>query len=353
MCVIIILEKGQTIPLKEWTNAVHNNEDGFGMIAKNGKDVKFFRELIVMEKDKEDDEIKRLHDIVNNHIDYYRVVHLRNATVGEVSVKNLQPFEMEFEGRKIYFFHNGTFTNYKTHGPQAEQTDSDTKRYTDEFLKPFLSIVNTEKGVADFNNPMVIKVLSDKWNTNGGTSNKGVLISDDDQLSPLLFGLPWIEKTFSNQETLKVSNNSYFESVTRGSFFLRRKQEEDRKERERKEAEDVNIVSKNNIIIFNGQGKFKRLKDVRINEEIQPITVDIGDLFQELDIKQCVETDDDVLNLLALSPEEMFYFIDQYPEKAAMLVEHILYKYADLVDSAYENKKTLVTDNKRIESHVG
>lgn len=329
MCVIFALEKGQELPYKEWENAVHNNEDGFGIVAKSDDDFFFLKEKINLDNE---GEIQRLLDIVNSKKDYYRIVHLRNATVGDVSNINLQPFEMEFENRKVYLFHNGTFHSYKP-SYNEKQDKSDTLRFVTEFVEPLLSVVSTNKGQGDYTNQFVSKILTDKWFSNGGTSNKGVLISDDD-LSPLFFGIPWDKRKFSNDQEIMVSNTSYFDSVIRGSFFERRKKEKE--EAERKERDVVaRSGTGNNVVIWNGHKQFQQLKDVRIEEQLEMFSVDIGELFNQVgkfDPREIFETDDDIICLLGLSPEEIAYFTENYSDKAAMLLEHVLHSYSDLYE---------------------
>lgn len=113
MCVIIHRQAGVEIPYEKLKNAVSRNRDGFGLITHLGSG-----ELDVRhEFDPKGNDPEFIQSLLLDAKDHPVSLHLRYSTAGELSKLNCHPFKVgskEDIGRDVYFFHNGTISQFST-----------------------------------------------------------------------------------------------------------------------------------------------------------------------------------------------------------------------------------------------
>lgn len=96
MCCLIVSKDGSTITEREFFTAVSNNPDGIGIVYSNGEDYKMKKFL---------DEELAYEYYLNIPVGYRYALHFRNASLGEVTIDNVHPFNV---GNDTVMFHNGT-----------------------------------------------------------------------------------------------------------------------------------------------------------------------------------------------------------------------------------------------------
>lgn len=113
MCVIIHRQAGVEVPYEKLKNAVSRNRDGFGLITHLGSG-----ELDVRhEFDPKGNDPEFIQSLLLDAKDHPVSLHLRYSTAGELSKLNCHPFKVgskEDIGRDVYFFHNGTISQFST-----------------------------------------------------------------------------------------------------------------------------------------------------------------------------------------------------------------------------------------------
>lgn len=228
MCSIFQLLPGFNIPDELLFNAVHNNEHGYGILFRENKKITVQKDM----PEKVDPEA--LGKILKEHDDVERWVHLRNRSEGDVSINNVQPIKVfESKKRSLYFLHNGTIYNglaipenqkkFLTE-TLSEKIDSDSRKFAVGKLMPLFARFQGQHGFGDLTDPFLQELLSKLWlNTHG----RAAIISSDQD--PVLFNPSGWEKIKTPAGEFLASNNEYFEKLTRGTLFLQRKAEEDKK----------------------------------------------------------------------------------------------------------------------------
>lgn len=120
MCCIIYIPKGIANPSKEILDTIYeHNPDGIGYLELGKKPWhhKTFNYDYI------------LHVLGYRNIDNACIIHFRAASVGSVSVGNIQPFYDK--GCGIYFAHNGTF-----HNIVANENRSDSNIFFNDIFVP-------------------------------------------------------------------------------------------------------------------------------------------------------------------------------------------------------------------------
>lgn len=243
MCSILHLMPKQMIEKEALMNACYNNWHSYGLVTKvDGKlDIKK-----VLPKSGEIDP-EEVYALLQDDFEYERFLHVRHNTAGATSEENVHPFDVYFDpksGEQIVFMHNGTLYEYKSkkhNGTSFVDDDdgpSDTKNFTDEILIPLVQ-ANFSGKKADLDNPFFRRTLLKYWPGTG--SNRGVLISSKQK--PMFIG-DWKEFG-SDGNKIKVSNTDYFDKVTRGPEFERRRL---REEEERKRIEEARRAQRTAVI---------------------------------------------------------------------------------------------------------
>jgi hypothetical protein len=211
------------------TNAVHNNPHGYGLILKDGNGhaqlIKKFRA--------EGNDPEEIYDLLEDNKDIERILHVRWSTKGATDESNTQPFSVYHSNkRQVWFMHNGTLGMFGEHNTGK----SDTLDFCEKILTPGLS-----KWKGDYIDPDFWKLIVEKqW----VSQSKGLFISND--MPFLKIGYGWSEyKHKDGGETsgeVWISNNDYFDKLSRGPYFqrledVRKASEEAAREEARKERE--------------------------------------------------------------------------------------------------------------------
>ena len=121
MCLIIDKPEGTSVPELWLSNAVKNNEDGWGIMWAEGGKVrveKGFRE-------------KGLKKWAGKLTEKHALIHCRLATSGKKSVENCHPYPA---GNGVWMMHNGIISI-----PSSNEDWSDTKHFVEYCVKPMLA----------------------------------------------------------------------------------------------------------------------------------------------------------------------------------------------------------------------
>ena len=121
MCLIIDKPEGTSVPELWLSNAVKNNDDGWGIMWAEGGKVhveKGFRE-------------KGLKKWAGKLVDRHALIHCRLATSGKKSVENCHPYPA---GNGVWMMHNGIISI-----PSSNEDWSDTKHFVEYCVKPMLA----------------------------------------------------------------------------------------------------------------------------------------------------------------------------------------------------------------------
>ena len=122
MCLIVNKPAGYSLQKRAMRFAFHNNPDGFGISSFIPGE--FFRlDTGITES------FDEFWETAYQYSDLHQVIHLRYATVGQVSNKLIHPFEII---PNVYLFHNGTLKDF-SHIPEGE---SDTSWFVQTVLRP-------------------------------------------------------------------------------------------------------------------------------------------------------------------------------------------------------------------------
>lgn len=251
MCVIMILAPGASINKDQFFNAVWNNWNGYGIILKDGNG-----KLDVIKKcDDKGNDPEELWEIIEFNKDIERFVHVRYSTKGAVDLSNTQPFQVyNSDKRQVWFMHNGTLSNFGTN-TQTAWGKSDTLDFCEKIIAPSLLRWEGENGRADYLDPIYQGLVVDKqWQ---GFS-RGLFISND--LDGLRIGNSgnngWQEYKHPDATSsglVWVSNNEYFDKVTRGPRFHVLEAKRKAEEAARAQAEAQERQSKGALVPFEGE----------------------------------------------------------------------------------------------------
>lgn len=133
MCQILELKAGASIPMNllEITCAI--NKHGFGVAFIENSDIKIERSV-------DTNDPKVLGKLLDDLKDKKRYVHIRHATVGDVTLQNSHPFvvlEQRAHRRKkkasLILMHNGTLFGYDD---EKAKGVSDTALFVERFVRP-------------------------------------------------------------------------------------------------------------------------------------------------------------------------------------------------------------------------
>lgn len=306
MCVIIEQKIGYTLPKEMLKMAMFNNPHGYGLVIKDpvNKKVQVIRKLKA--------DLEEVYDLLKDNEDCLRYLHLRWKTEGEISEDNVHPFCVFYsDARQIYFMHNGTLP-YKFKPSNAEKI-SDSKKFNDTWLTPFLSRLHGKEGKGDYHDDWFISQLKDVWT---GDHNRGLIVSND--LEPLFINDKfWKVIKDGHGNEFYASNDTYFEKLIRGPEYDRLKKE---KEEAEKAAKKFQIPSNSNT---NTPKILTELKDV----DLAPVPkIDLERIFEDLDLY----TSDGYLALAAVTSSEFDELCLKNPDTASSLLLNITTEYKDL-----------------------
>ena len=223
MCVIIHLPPNARMKKEHLVNAVHNNHHSWGLVLVDGNNRSQLIRKCPQEGKYDPEEIW---DILEDNLDVHRYLHLRNTTRGATNDENTQPFQVySSDTRQVYFFHNGTLNSFgATTGGMyvngiwkqtvgTENNISDTRDFCEKILQPALIRWHGPDGPADYNDQYFNSLIMDKQWT---TSSKGMFVSND--MPPKYYGAGWSQYKQDDPDApiIMVSNQDYFNTVTRG-----------------------------------------------------------------------------------------------------------------------------------------
>lgn len=228
MCGIVRFLPGQMMDEEKLFNLAYNNWHSYGLVTK--ADGRMEIKKVVPESGEIDP--KEIWALLKKDQDIERILHCRHNTAGVTDLENCHPFDVFYQQgnrkrgeRQIVFMHNGTMSDYKSKtisstGMSVDDNTgaSDTKNFVEQVLIP-MTQADYGSGPGDLSNPVYRQVIQKFW----PYGNRGILIAND---QPSFFLGEWKELA-DGGSGLKVSNTDYFDKVTRGPEFTRRKAQEE------------------------------------------------------------------------------------------------------------------------------
>lgn len=330
MCNIAVLKAGTSIPFEKLKNCVYNNPHSFGLVLKDPKEKKL---QIIKKCQAGGNDPKEIHDLLEKHKDIERYLHLRWKTEGPIDLDNAHPFTAYMSNsRQIEFMHNGTLLDFRPKKTTvwennvqktiSEENISDSKKFNDEFLAPFLLTVSGENGRADIHDPMFQKILEKFW----GTVSKGVLICND--LDPVLINTKdWKELDFGGGKFWS-SNNEYWDKLTRGPVYETAKKRKEEEEAARR----VGFQNESSRVRSFGRD-VTDLKNIDLRTK-ELLTEDLTRIFEDFDIW----TDEGLAALCNLTEIEVEDFIKRDQSSASSLLVYLTSAF----DTLYKRKERMV-----------
>jgi len=287
MCVIVELKPRQSLTKVQFENMVYNNEDGFSLVVRDKK------KFIIIQKTKKELDVDEHIKLVDKYIDKTRYIHVRNNTAGDNGKENLHPFNVGTEGKPILFFHNGTLHNYK---PVTSDNDdrSDSRVFAEDFLKPYL-----DASGGYYSDSIHLTVLSKFWT---GDHNRGLIISHN-QPDLILNKKNWVEIKGVNGDKINASNDSYFDKLTRGEEYERRKKILQEKSRA------THGYGANNVVLFDSPSTTPNFK-------IEDVVEDLVNLWDDLEIYEGNNTG----LLAAVTLKEWDDIVHKHKDDAAVIM---------------------------------
>lgn len=137
MCVILNIDPGAEIPQDKMELACDINKHGFGLVW-------FEKDKIKVERDTADNDPKRIAGLLEKlkGTQGRRILHLRHATVGDVSPMNSHPFIGL--GGTLGMMHNGTLYRFKP--DEKDSKESDSLRFFRDLVEPFATMARKFSG---------------------------------------------------------------------------------------------------------------------------------------------------------------------------------------------------------------
>lgn len=322
MCNIVALSAGVSIPYDRLETCVYNNPDGFGLILKDKKNKKL---QIIRRCHEDGNDPKEIFELLEDNKDIERFLHLRWRTEGPIDIENTHPFPAYIsDKRQVYFMHNGSLTDFRPKttwegNVKTEEGVSDSKKFNDEFLSPFLLTHSGENGKADIHDPLFSKIIEKFWSMN----SKGLLVCNDLDFA-LINPKEWKKLDFGGGEFLS-SNNTYWDKLTRGPVYEARKKEEE----ERKRTQTSRQFQGNSV----GRG-ITHLRDVTLKPK-EVLTEDLTNIFEDYDLW----TDEGTAALCNLTAIELEDLCKRDAGTAAALLVHLTSNF----DELYKRKERMAT----------
>lgn len=351
MCKIIQLRPGEMVWKDKLMNACFNNWHSYGLVTKiDGKlDIK---RVVPKNGEISGEEVYKQ---LLEDIKYERILHVRHNTAGATDLRNTHPFDVYYDaktGRQVVFMHNGTLYEYKSRVEndkgvlvEDETGASDTRNFTDEILIPYVQ-ADFGTGPADIHNPAFKRLLQKFWST--PSSNRGILISSD---QPSLFLGDWKESSYFDYTgkknpftTIKVSNTDYFDTVSRGPEFERRRfrEEEERKSKEASKPEKRSFQHLGDVQIESTAGFAKR----RVNAG--KLSGSLKNIINDYDIWTR-----DGLAALGYATDKEIEELYSDKDSCVFLMSYIFEEFAKVCDELETTEKDKEKATKMIASLIG
>lgn len=337
MCNIAVLKAGVSIPYDKIETCTWNNPHSFGLVLKDPK----VKKLEVIKRcHTSGNDPKEIHELLEDNKHLERYLHLRWRTEGPIDKENAHPFTAYMSNsRQVEFMHNGTLLDFRPKTTDVyensirktihhEPGTSDSKKFNDEFLAPFLLTVTGENGRADINDPMFQKILEKFW---GNGVSKGILICND--LEPVLINKSaWKELDFGGGKFWS-SNNEYWERLTRGPVYEAQKKKKEEEEAARRASFQTPKADRRAIT---------DLKDIDLKPS-EKVAEDLCRIFEDHDIW----TDEGTASLCNLTEVDIQTFVKRDNDAASALIIHLTSYY----DELYKRKERMVKYIKEIQTN--
>lgn len=323
----MVLPPKAMINKSHFYNACYNNWHGYGIIIKKPKKFEVVKQFKAEGNDPDE-----IWDIVNDNKDHERIVHVRYSTRGATDETNTQPFEVFNNGtRRVMFMHNGTLNGFGEWNQSVSGGKSDTNAFCETVLsKSLRKWSSDENGLGDYTDPDFIKLVVDKqWTMN----SRGIFVSND--LPNMMIGnrgyTGWQLYKHPDASThgeIWVSNDEYFDKLTRGPKF-------DEQEKIKKAAEEARRQAERDNAPFQGGSSrtssetsseiagitiFK--KETATNEAVLTAINDIIDTWDLNDPK-------DVSKLRFIAYEEWVGFLEEQKNNSDFVSAAIIQQFAD------------------------
>lgn len=326
MCNIVMLGEGVSIPYPKFENMVHNNPHGFGLILKDKKNKKL---QVIRRCPPAGNDPKEIYDLLEDNKDIERYLHVRWRTDGPIDIDNTHPFPAYIsDTRQVYFMHNGVLNDYKpsqgrvtwmngvkTQEEEAENT-SDSKKFNDEFLAPYLLTSSGANGKADINDPIFHKIIHKFW---GNGDSKGLLICNDLE-SVQINTSKWHELDLGGGKFWS-SNNTYFDNLIRGPVYEEKKKKREEEEARQRASKFQSGVSVNR----SNKGIITDLKDLDLKaREIK--SEELFNIFEDYNIWD----EEGMAALNNITPLQFEELVKKSPEEAVNLLLTLTGYYSEL-----------------------
>ncbi len=348
MCVILCLAKNQKVPFEKLSNAALNNPHGWGLVWTTDTDLEVFHKF---DEKGNDPEIiaKKLDQLKDADMRY---LHLRFATKGNKDRTNTHPFTVfKRDNHRIEFMHNGSLYKFvKT----EEQNKSDTHQFAENYLVPLLSKFTGDNGPADLDDVILDDIIESHFNY----SNRGLLISNI--LGPHFYG-KWDTLKDVEGNSFAVSNTDYFDSTKefRMTDYYKPKKEEPNKTywhggashghpfgtATALPAAQALVPTSTDTVNITETEKQKQSqtggtsKEGRMITEIKGVDLrKVGRFLTAKDLEGLLDAngadldDEFIIYASGLSTLEFKDYVDNNPEGAAYLLEHMFMKCVFLME---------------------
>lgn len=336
MCVIIQLLENQVMDMAKLSMAAVNNPHGYGLVIKDGDKLETIKRL---PKGGNNENIEEIMELLDDHQDKERFLHLRYSTAGGVSDSNLHPFTVfNKDGHEIQLMHNGTMYRFQ----EKDSVYSDTFHFCQNIVRPLLDAVG-----GDISKPIVHTVLGEFI----GSVSRVCLISNK---YPTLFFGDWKEVECCNKK-IKCSNDDYFTTRKISETGSRTSGTVDTTYRGQQQKSSIfeykrgNVTKMSNYTNKKSNSMITQLKDVNLGKsEVRPMPK-MGELLKDPKFHESNET---IALSAFLTREEIEEYVKHNPKESAVFIETLTLAFNDLLEDVKKLEDKHAKASKKIEELV-
>jgi hypothetical protein len=344
MCVILEIQPGVTIPHDHLYHAIHNNEDGYGLVIKHKETLE-----VIKACPEGGTTVEAITYLLDKNVNHLRYLHLRHRTEGEINLENCHPYTIyEKDGIQIEFMHNGTMHEF---APDKEikdavtqkitrhaDTRSDSRIFADQILIPLIESLREP----NYCSPINIRLISKMWPV---ASNRGLIISN--KYPTLILNPPDWKKIVvkglngSPDVEFRASNDTYFDNLVRGRLFDKLEKIKKEKEAEERAKSSSKFPTSTNYTYSAGAWPLTRLKDL----DFAPNTF-LGDKVCDILSDYDLQCDHGLAQLANLTEVELSHLVEKAPEETVGLLLLLTGTYKAVYDEfqLLESKLKAMTD---------